>query len=120
MASAATATPDLRANDLSDNSLKSIPHPFTLHPVFLIAVRGIEFRRPRNQGALRKLNHVVEQEAQNRDDDKRCKNQRGVELGRGKLDDVAEPSVGAGELTNDGADDAEGDRNLEAGHQVRK
>src|SRR3984957_11537809 len=82
------------------------------------ALANLVFRGPRNQQAFRELDDVVGGEAQHGDDRQRREDQRRVELRRGELDDVTEPRAGAGELADDRSDHAEGDRDLEARHQM--
>src|SRR5436305_1494366 len=84
------------------------------------ALASLVFRGPWNQQAFRELDDVVEGEAEHRDDDQRREDQRCIELRGGELDDVAEPLAGAGEFSDDCADHAESDRDLEARHQVRQ
>src|SRR5579871_1676654 len=99
-----------------------LPTAFMMCILFLSggALASLEFRRPRNEQALRELDDVVEGEAQHGDDDQRREDQRRVELRGGELDDVTEPLAGAGEFSDDRPDHAEGYRDLEPRHQVRQ
>src|SRR5258708_3350491 len=83
-------------------------------------VDRIEFRRPRHQNPFGEFDDVIEGKSKDRDGDQGGEDQRRIELRRGELDYVAQPLIGAGELPDNGADDAEGDGDFEARHQMRQ
>src|SRR3954451_2902 len=70
---------------------------------------------------LDESHHEVETDPDPRDGDERCEQQRGVEQASpGKVDEDAQPAVGACPFGDDGANDGEGPADAEPAEDLRQ